>query len=161
MNYMLIHLQNIRAISLSIPEQSERNALKAVVSSKQSKHQRPSVLHLLLMFPSATLSFAEYVSMLPPLHARRYSISSSPLSDPRSCTLTYGVTNFGPEAGRSEFRVYGAASNYLANLKVNDKVLVSLRPSNTHFRLPADLTATPIILVCAGSGLAPIRGLVE
>jgi cytochrome P450/NADPH-cytochrome P450 reductase len=154
-------MQNIRAIALSIPEQSERNAFEAVVSSKQGKEQRSSILHLLLMFPSASLSFAEYLSMLPPLHIRRYSISSSPLPDPRSCTLTYGVVNFGPEAGRSEFRVFGAASNYLAKLKVNDRLLVSLRPGNAHFRLPIDLTATPIILVCAGSGLAPFRGFVE
>lgn len=158
---MLIGLQNIRAILLSIPEQSERDALEAVVSSKQSKDQRPSVLNLLLMFPSASVSFAEYLSMLPPLHVRRYSISSSPLSDPGSCTLTYGVSNFGPEMGRGKFRVFGAASNYLANLKVKDKVLVSLRPSNTYFKLPANPTITPIILVCAGSGLAPFRGFVE
>lgn len=113
------------------------------------------------MFPSATLSFAEYLSMLPPLHVRRYSISSSPLPDPRTCTITYGVANFGPDAGRSEFRVFGAASNYLANLKANDRLLVSLRPGNSHFRLPADLTTTPMILVCAGSGLAPFKGFVE
>ncbi|CRG87032.1 NADPH-ferrihemoprotein reductase [Talaromyces islandicus] len=153
--------KNIRAIALSIPEQSERKALEKVVSSKQGKEQRPSVLHLLIMFPSATLSFAEYLSMLPPLHVRRYSVSSSPLSDPSSCTLTYSVANFGPEAAHSELRVFGAASNYLANLKVTDRVLVSHCPGNANFRLPTDLTATPIILICTGSGLAPFKGFVE
>ena len=55
----------------------------------------------------------------------------------------------------------GVASSFLSSLGPGDKVHVSVRPSNTAFHLPADASATPLILVAAGSGLAPFRGFVE
>lgn len=99
--------------------------------------------------------------MLPPLHARRYSISSSPLIDADTCTLTYSVLlqriNLGDGISST---LYGAGSTYLASLRLNDRFRVQVRPSAPIFHLPSDHTV-PIMMVCAGAGLAPFLGFVQ
>jgi cytochrome P450/NADPH-cytochrome P450 reductase len=57
----------------------------------------------------------------------------------------------------------GVATSYLSSLAVGDRLLVSVRPSHTAFRLPdeKEMATTPIICAAAGSGLAPFRGFVQ
>ena len=50
--------------------------------------KRASVLDLLERFPACELPFGAFLEMLPPMRARQYSISSSPLWDDTRCTLT-------------------------------------------------------------------------
>ncbi|KAH8899814.1 bifunctional P-450:NADPH-P450 reductase [Thozetella sp. PMI_491] len=155
--------KNIRAISQSIPEQAQRNYLEKIAASRGAGEQRPTALQLLQLFPTAKLSLVEYLAMLPPLHVRQYSISSSPLQEADTCTLTYGVLD-GKNGKHNQLGgagLPGAASNYLADLKPNDRLWVSVRPSHHAFHLPKDLTACPLILVCSGSGLAPFRGFIQ
>ncbi|KAH8655270.1 hypothetical protein BX600DRAFT_515104 [Xylariales sp. PMI_506] len=147
-----------------IPGESERDVLEKMIASKAFRERRPSALHLLMAFPTATLSFANCIAMLPPLHVRRYSISSSPLGKDGAgtCTLTYSVVNVKrtkPPGGN--FGILGTASTYLASLHANDRLWISVRPSHPSFHPPTDPTTTPVILVCAGAGLAPFRGFVE
>lgn len=52
---------------------------------------KTSVLDLLEAHPAINLPFATYLAMLPSLRPRQYSISSSPLVNPRVCSLTYSV----------------------------------------------------------------------
>ena len=123
------------------------------------KEQKLSAFDLLLQCPSASLPFVEYLAMLPPLRPRQYSISSSPLSSPELCTLTYSVVNL-PPANGSRNAFHGAGSNYLASLRPNDRLWASVRPASRGFRLPGDSTI-PIVMICAGAGLAPFRGFVQ
>ena len=97
--------------------------------------------------------------MLPPMRVRQYSISSSPLHDQTSLTLTYGVLD--QEVGFSGKRYLGTASNYLSELRKGDRVHVSVRPSHQSFHPPLDIQNVPVLMVCAGSGLAPFRGFVQ
>ena len=54
----------------------------------------------------------------------------------------------------------GVASTYLADRrKMGDKVRIYVKP-NRHFRLPED-GARPIIMIGAGTGVAPYRAFVE
>lgn len=54
----------------------------------------------------------------------------------------------------------GVASTYLSAMKSGDEILVSVRATNKFFHLPADLE-TPVIMIGAGSGIAPFRGFIQ
>lgn len=125
------------------------------------------------------LPFATFLSLLPPMRTRHYSISSSPLASPTSATLTYAVldapawyqpTNGHPHPSSSstdtkkdslQHRFLGVAGTYMRSLTPGDRVLVSVRSTNRYFRLPLDMTATPVVMMCNGSGIAPFRGFVQ
>jgi cytochrome P450/NADPH-cytochrome P450 reductase len=117
-----------------------------------------SVLDLLERFPSIQLPFNEFLDMLPPMRPRYYSISSSPLQDPSICTISYGVIDTASLSGEGHF--IGVAGSYLKHLREGDQVQVSVRSTNKFFRLPTD-SETPIVMFCAGTGLAPFRGFIQ
>jgi cytochrome P450/NADPH-cytochrome P450 reductase len=120
--------------------------------------KRVSVLDLLERTASCTATFAQFLAMLPLLRARQYSISSSPLVCPTEATLTIAVVDAPALSGHGHFR--GVASTYLARLQAGDRIGVAVRPSQSGFHPPAD-PATPIVMVCAGTGVAPFRGFLE
>lgn len=124
--------------------------------------KRASLLDLLDRFPSVSLSFGTFLSLLPPIRPRQYSISSSPLNNPSRATLTYALIE-SPSLANPANKYMGVATSYLSSLVVGDKLLASVRPTHTAFRLPdADKMAkTPLICVAAGSGLAPFRGFIQ
>lgn len=98
--------------------------------------------------------------MLPQLRLRQYSISSSPLAEPGCCTLTWSVIDEESFQGGGK-RFLGVASNYLSNLHENDHIHVNVKQSHQSFHLPLDIAGTPLIMVCAGTGIAPFRGFVQ
>ena len=119
---------------------------------------RLSVLDLLERSHSCSLAFAEFLAMLPTMRARQYSISSSPLVDATQASLTFAVVDAPALSGHGRFS--GVASNYLARLEPGDRFSVAVRPSQSGFHPPAD-PATPIVMVCAGTGVAPFRGFLQ
>ncbi|AGA30711.1 bifunctional cytochrome P450/NADPH--P450 reductase [Singulisphaera acidiphila] len=119
---------------------------------------RRSVLDLLELNPSCVLAFEEFLGMLPPLRPRYYSISSSPLINERIASITVAVVR---DASRSGLGLYeGVASNYLAELTEGSEILGFVRGPGTPFQPPAD-PRTPMIMVGAGTGLAPFRGFLQ
>ena len=52
------------------------------------------------------------------------------------------------------------ASSYLANCTPGTRVAIAARSSNDHFHPPAS-PETPMVMVCAGTGLAPFRGFLQ
>ncbi|KAH8818614.1 fatty acid hydroxylase [Flagelloscypha sp. PMI_526] len=121
--------------------------------------QRISVLTILESKKDIALTFPAYLSMLPSMRLRQYSISSSPLWNPSHVTLTISVLD-APSKAQEDERFLGVASNYLAGLKQGDKVHVGVRASSAAFHPPSD-PAVPIVCFCAGSGLAPMRGFIQ
>ena len=120
--------------------------------------KRVSLLDLLETYPSCQLSFTSFLQLLTQLTPRRYSISSSPLWSPDHVTLTFAVIQAPAWSGRGVFE--GASSTYLAQARPGSRVAVTVRPSNAAFHPPPSL-AVPLIMVCAGTGLAPFRGFVQ
>ncbi|SFT79331.1 bifunctional cytochrome P450/NADPH--P450 reductase [Arthrobacter sp. ov118] len=120
--------------------------------------KRVSLLDLLETYPSCQLSFTSFLQLLTQLTPRRYSISSSPLWSPDHATLTFAVIQAPAWSGRGIFE--GASSTFLAQARPGSRVAVTVRPSNTAFHPPASLEV-PLIMVCAGTGLAPFRGFVQ
>ncbi|KAK4096180.1 cytochrome P450 [Parathielavia hyrcaniae] len=123
--------------------------------------KRTSILDLLEQFPSISLPFGAFLSLLPPIRPRQYSISSSPLVTPTRATLTYSLLSARSLSRPATHTHTGVATAYLAALSASDKLLVSVRPTHTAFSLPEDAENTPLICVAAGSGLAPFRGFVQ
>lgn len=119
---------------------------------------RLSLIDILEQTPACGLSFEELLNMLPPMRSRQYSISSSPFVQPDQVSLTIAVVD--APAWSKIGRYKGVASGYLAERSSGDRISVVVRPGSQHFRLPED-TLAPIILVCAGSGIAPFRGFIQ
>lgn len=99
------------------------------------------------------------MAMLPPMRVRQYSISSSPVADPKRATITFSLLDT-PSNTRPGKHV-GVASSYLNLVERGDKVHVAIRPSHAAFHLPSDQESTPVICVSAGTGLAPFRGFMQ
>ena len=128
--------------------------------------KRVSILDLLERFPTTvSLPFGTFLSLLPAMRPRSYSISSSTVTGkPNRATLTYALVDQPSWANPSNAHV-GVASSYLASLQPGDRLHVSVRKQTpaSGFRLPdpAVMAKTPIICVAAGTGLAPFRGFVQ
>ncbi len=120
--------------------------------------KRTSVLDLLERFAACELPIAVFLEMLPALQPRLYSISSSPLADPRRCTLTLSVLEGDKWSGGGRYR--GTCSNYLARIAPGDQLRAVVRTARSAFR-PPENPRVPIVMIGAGSGMAPFRGFVE
>ncbi|KAK4653931.1 hypothetical protein QC762_0088670 [Podospora pseudocomata] len=98
--------------------------------------RRPSVLQILEAVKIGNLPMSALIGLLPPLKPRPYSISSSPLSSPSRCTLTWSVLQH-PGLSHPRFNqitTYGLASNFLSALKDGDALSVTVKPSHAAFR---------------------------
>jgi cytochrome P450/NADPH-cytochrome P450 reductase len=124
---------------------------------KSVLHKRLSTLDVLELNPSCEITFAQYLRMLPSLRVRQYSISSSPLWNSEAVTLSIDVLEGPAISGHG--RYHGVASFYLSKLRPGDKIPCGIRPSNS-FHLPPD-PQTPIVMLSAGTGLAPFRGFIQ
>ncbi|MGW4484803.1 bifunctional cytochrome P450/NADPH--P450 reductase [Amycolatopsis sp. NPDC004368] len=120
---------------------------------------RRSLLDLLEEFPACKVPFGVYLDLLPPLRPRYYSISSSPLTDAKVASVTTGVLR-APVRGGGGTMFTGVCSNYLAGSPDGSTVFVFVRPPTIEFR-PPDNPHTPMIMVGAGTGLAPFRGFLQ
>ncbi|KNG48945.1 cytochrome p450 [Stemphylium lycopersici] len=134
--------------------------------------KRYSILDVLEDHPDCNLAFGVYLDSLKPLSPRQYSISCSPLANVEfiqipdgsagqrlTASLTYDVHDEAAWSGEDR-RFHGVASTFLARAEPGEKIRCFTRPTNINFHLPADPTV-PIIMICAGSGLAPMRGFIQ
>jgi sulfite reductase (NADPH) flavoprotein alpha-component len=117
--------------------------------------ERRQFLDLVEEYP-ATLTAPELLRLLRPLSPRSYSIASSQAAVGDEVHLT--VATLSSDAIGKPRR--GVASDYLNHrLQPGDRVGVYLE-ANRRFRLPADRTA-PLILIAAGTGIAPYRAFLQ
>lgn len=118
------------------------------------------MLDILEEFPAIDITFGTFISMLPPMRPRQYSIASSPLAGPSIATLMWTVLDSAAYSGSGR-RFLGVCSTYLAGLTKGDRVHVTAKPALRLFHPPSDPDSMPIIMACAGTGLAPFRGFLE
>lgn len=104
-----------------------------------------------------------------PLQYRFYSISSSSLENPKTISITVDVIRYKTKKGIFNnnclnfifligIEHFGTSSYYLSTLKPGDTVPLFIRPSK--FKLPEN-PQIPIIMVGAGTGLAPFMGFIR
>jgi cytochrome P450 / NADPH-cytochrome P450 reductase len=125
---------------------------------EQILEKNVSLIDLLEEFESCELPFNLYLELLPPLKPRYYSISSSPLVSPEKCSITVGVVDAPARSGQG--RYHGVCSYFLAEQPTGSVVEGFVRPPSTPF-LPPEDPSTPMIMVAAGTGLAPFRGFLQ
>ncbi|WP_344493712.1 cytochrome P450 [Streptomyces enissocaesilis] len=122
----------------------ERAALEALAEDDPR-----TVIDLIEAHPAlrGTLPWPVVLELLPPMRIRHYSVSSSPAAGPRHADLMVSLLPG------------GTGSTHLHTLRPGDTVLARVQPCREAFRLdPAD--PAPVIMVAAGTGLAPFRGAV-
>ncbi|NVJ59965.1 MAG: assimilatory sulfite reductase (NADPH) flavoprotein subunit [Gammaproteobacteria bacterium] len=140
-----------------ISEKNQSNSLKEIVASKEKLRELieiSQVVELLKQYP-VNVKPDEFLSQLRSITPRLYSIASSQIEVEEEVHLTVGLV---AEERNGNVR-FGAASDYLSRVKEGDKVRVYVEP-NKHFKLP-DSAQTPIIMIGAGTGVAPFRSFVQ
>jgi cytochrome P450/NADPH-cytochrome P450 reductase len=153
--------KSVSAVADSIPDAQERKMLQEESEKLDFQKTNVTLLDLLERHPSATLPFGAFLAALPAMRVRQYSISSSPLRDPSICTLTYGVIDAPPKSNfKGGHNFLGVCTNYLDRLTVGTRVQIALRPSRAGFHPPQD-GQVPMVMACAGTGLAPFRAFVS
>ncbi|WP_432094752.1 cytochrome P450 [Streptomyces sp. bgisy100] len=152
--------QQVALLAGHNPCPPERAALQALADSPEALAADQRTLPDLFTDHPAlrgAVPWPVLLELLPPLRPRHYSISSSPAGDPRHADLMVSRLSGPARSGRGEY--HGTGSGFLSGLRPGDVVHARVQPCREVFRLPED-AATPLILVAAGTGLAPFRGAV-
>lgn len=113
------------------------------------------LVDLFAEFPE-TLTQEQLIGLLRPLPPRLYSVASSTKAHAGETHLLVSAVRWQSHGRQRQ----GVTSTWLADRrKVGDRVGVYVK-RNRHFRLPKDSTR-PIIMIGAGTGVAPYRAFVE
>ncbi|BDS09401.1 bifunctional cytochrome P450/NADPH--P450 reductase [Aureispira anguillae] len=154
--------KQVELLASYCPCPPEKNALIKLtdesIYTEEVLHKRVSVLDLLECYASIDIPLEQLLKILPPLKPRLYSIASSPYWDDQKVALTVAVVDAPAWSGQGQYK--GVASNYLAHLPVGGQVQIDTQPATSAFHLPTDLSV-PLIMIAAGSGIAPFRGFVQ
>jgi cytochrome P450/NADPH-cytochrome P450 reductase len=140
--------------------------LKAESMYRELLKKRYSILDILDEY-EVDIPLSTFIDMLQPLASRQYSISSSaihPDNNPANedfadvLSITYDVFEEPALSGHGIF--HGVASTYLSSRRPGDRIACSTRSTNVRFRLPKD-PETPVIMIAAGTGIAPMRAFIQ
>ncbi|CAE6490736.1 unnamed protein product [Rhizoctonia solani] len=116
---------------------------------------RRTILEVLLEFRSAVVPKEYIADLFPELRPRQFSIASSLSAHPREIHLCVAIVNY-----RTKLRVprKGVCTSWLARLEAGVALNVGLKRGT--MELPKD-NQKPIILVGPGTGVAPMRAMIE
>ncbi|KIL51053.1 bifunctional cytochrome P450/NADPH--P450 reductase [Jeotgalibacillus campisalis] len=120
--------------------------------------KRITMLDLAEKYLACEMPFEGFLALLPPLKARYYSISSSPLHKEGEASITVSVVRGDAWSGKREYK--GIASNYLASRSEGDKTACFISTPQSNFQLPENPEA-PVIMIGPGTGVAPFRGFIQ
>lgn len=118
-------------------------------------NKKISLFSIFQQVPACQIPFERFLQMLPALRPRYYSISSSALVSPQVLSITVGILSEPHTSGSGDFT--GVCSSFFAQAQSGKTtVRAAIKAPNTDFRLPAN-HLTPILLIGAGTGIAPLR----
>ena len=143
----------LRRLAASNPCQPERERLEELAGSSDACALSP--LECLQEFRACVLTGAELLELLEPMTPRHYSIASSSRLTPGLVALVVSVLAAPARSGHGVFQ--GVASNHLASIAAGTQIRARVDPARQAFRAGAD-PAKNVILVSAGTGVAPFRG---
>lgn len=157
----------LAAMAAAMPVGPDRDELRALAGTDEEAKARyradiaaprRTLIDLLEDHPDCALTFAEFLDLLPALRPRFYSISSSP-QVASEVAVTVGVLEGPARTGDgSTFR--GVCSGHLSEVPDGGTVFAFVRAPSITFRPPENPHA-PMIMVGAGTGMAPFRGFLQ
>jgi len=146
---------------------SEKQHLSSLAGEDEESEQRYrqevlekrlTLMDLLEMHPSCDVPAGLFLEFLPPMRPRYYSIASSALVEPHRCRITVGVVEAPSMSGKGIFK--GTSSTFLSRRQVGEVIYGFVQDTKSPFKHPDD-PALPIIMVGAGTGLAPFMGFLQ
>lgn len=140
----------------------QKNWLTSIIKNKDNYHMsiemegRSFASLLSRELSSCRIPLTDLLHIIPLIQPRYYTISSSSSCFPESIHLTVSVSERKSPAGEV---IYGLCSRFLHLMEPNvTQCRIFTRESL--FRLPEKLS-TPIIMIGPGSGIAPMRALIQ
>ncbi len=137
------------------------NGLAELVGAKDKSVLRDymhgrTILDMVMEHPAKNLSASEFVSILRHIPPRFYSIASSLHARPEEVHIVITVSKF-KGLQNEKLGVFSHQTHH--HLQVGDKLPLFMH-ENPAFALPED-SNTPIIMIGAGTGIAPYRSFLE
>ncbi|WP_030247590.1 cytochrome P450 [Streptomyces sp. NRRL S-455] len=144
----------LAALAAANPCPPERTALAALTDDPRT------LVEILEDHPAlrGALDWTRLLGLLTPLRPRHYSVSSSPAVDPGHVDLMVSLLEAPARSGKGVYR--GTGSGHLAALEPGDTVYARVQPCREAFRIDATGGSAPVVMIAAGTGLAPFRGAI-
>jgi NADPH-ferrihemoprotein reductase len=148
-----------------LSDKAQQEWLKGITSIAQKEHYskeieqegRSFVSLLATELSSCRIPLEDLLHILPTIQPRDYTIASSSSVHPHSIHLTVSITE---RISPSGVKVEGLCSNFLKRLISTGSHSCKMFVRESSFRLPKSL-ATPIVMIGPGSGIAPMRALLQ
>ncbi|MFF1695030.1 cytochrome P450 [Streptomyces sp. NPDC058257] len=153
-----VQLAVLAAANPCPPERAALTTLADDASARAADGR--TLLELIEGFPAlrGALEWPRLLDVLTPLRPRHYSVSSSPGVSPGHADLMVSILQ-APARSGSGLLYRGTGSGHLGGVRTGDTVLARVQPCREAFRIDhAD--AAPVVMVAAGTGLAPFRGAI-
>eukprot|EP00732_Lithocolla_globosa_P001043 Lithocolla_globosa_v1_NODE_454_length_4000_cov_50.809886.p1 type:complete len:1068 gc:universal NODE_454_length_4000_cov_50.809886:661-3864(+) len=141
--------------------EEERKRLEYLASNAGAEEYKTRVedtvtfADILQEFPSAHPPVEQLPELIPQIKPRHYSIASSSSLCPNSVHLLVVLVEWENSKGVKRF---GQCSHYLADLKTDDWITVSIKSSP--MKLPPD-PSIPVVMAGLGTGMAPFRAFIQ
>lgn len=148
-------------VSLFASNEEERDKLLELASPGGADllhdyctREKRTYLEVLTDFSSVRVPLHRLLELIPRLRPRAFSIASSPLAHPGEVHLCVAVVSYKTRLRRQKI---GVCSSWISSLTPGQTVPVWIRPGS--FKLP--VITTPVVLVGPGTGIAPMRSILE
>jgi sulfite reductase (NADPH) flavoprotein alpha-component len=165
LQFALAHQYEITTLTRPLVERyadlSDSQVLRAMLADESSDVlwsylRGRHLIDLVAEFPLRGLDARDLVGMLRKLPPRLYSIASSLKANPGEIHATVAAVRYESHGRKRQ----GVASTFIAErIAEGDQVPIYIE-ANRNFKLPAD-SATPVIMVGPGTGVAPFRAFVQ
>ncbi|EIW68114.1 NADPH-ferrihemoprotein reductase [Tremella mesenterica] len=141
------------------PDEREQERLDDFLLDPDEIHTyatRPSrtILETLADFRETKIPLSHLLEIIPPLRRRQFSIASSWETHPGKVQLLIALVEY-----RTNLKIprRGLCSSWLKSLPLNTRIPIKITPPTLHLPEPD----VPVILVGPGTGVAPMRALLE
>jgi len=111
---------------------------------------RRSILETILEFHSLHIPVQYVFDLIPTIKPRLFSISSNP--SPSTVELTVAIVEYRTIIKRLR---KGVCTRWVKELEENDRIKFSIHPNNVKF------SSGPLIMVAPGTGIAPVKSIIE
>lgn len=149
----------LQLLADSTKDEKEKEDLNSLATNSQKYEDwkfwnYPDLKEVLEMYSSVQIDASILLTNLPIFQRRLYSISSSLDAHSGQVHLTVGNVEFRTQEGQGPLHK-GVCTSFLKHVSIGDNVECYMR-SESGFHLPTD-PERPIIMIGAGTGVAPFR----